>query len=156
MAASAWQLYNSAKKYIGNGVITLGAGTFKMALARSASNTSAFTLDAFGSLSGEISATGGYASGGKFIGPVTGVWTTGASAKQIKFDYSSIGLTFTASLSSLNNIKYAILHLVVLQLPHWLIVSFCASASFLQVKFNVSSPNTLTVIPAATGVFTLT
>jgi hypothetical protein len=72
MAASAWQLYNSAKKYIGNGVITLGAGTFKMALARSASNTSAFTLDAFGSLSGEISATGGYASGGKFIGPVTG------------------------------------------------------------------------------------
>jgi hypothetical protein len=110
MAASAWQLYNSAKKYIGNGVITLGAGTFKMALARSASNTSAFTLDAFGSLSGEISATGGYASGGKFIGPVTGVWTTGASAKQIKFDYSSIGLTFTASLSSLNNIKYAILH----------------------------------------------
>jgi hypothetical protein len=51
MAASAWQLYNSAKKYIGNGVITLGAGTFKMALARSASNTSAFTLDAFGSLS---------------------------------------------------------------------------------------------------------
>ena len=26
MAASAWQLYNEAKKYIGNGTITLGAG----------------------------------------------------------------------------------------------------------------------------------
>jgi hypothetical protein len=71
MAASAWQLYNSAKRYIGNGNITLGAGTFKMALANSASNTSTFTLDLFGSLSGEISATGGYTSGGKFIAPPT-------------------------------------------------------------------------------------
>ena len=44
MAASAWQLYNSAKKYIGNGTITLGAGVFKMVLATSASNTSTFTL----------------------------------------------------------------------------------------------------------------
>jgi hypothetical protein len=66
MAASAWQLYNSGKRYIGNGTITLGAGSFKMALANTASNTSTFTLDHFGSLSGEISATGGYASGGKF------------------------------------------------------------------------------------------
>jgi hypothetical protein len=40
MAASAWQLYNSGKRYIGNGTITLGAGSFKMALLNSASNTS--------------------------------------------------------------------------------------------------------------------
>ena len=33
MAASAWQLYNYAKRYIGNGTITLGAGVFKMVLA---------------------------------------------------------------------------------------------------------------------------
>jgi hypothetical protein len=33
MAATQWQLYNSAKKYIGNGTITLGAGVFKMVLA---------------------------------------------------------------------------------------------------------------------------
>jgi hypothetical protein len=44
MAASAWQLYNSGKRYIGNGTITLGAGSFKMALLNSASNTSTFTL----------------------------------------------------------------------------------------------------------------
>jgi hypothetical protein len=29
MAASAWQLYNSGKRYIGNGTITLGAGSFQ-------------------------------------------------------------------------------------------------------------------------------
>jgi hypothetical protein len=34
MAASAWQLYNSGKRYIGNGTITLGAGSFKMALLK--------------------------------------------------------------------------------------------------------------------------
>ena len=59
MAATAWQLYNSAKRYIGNGTITLGAGSFKMALATSASNTSTFTLSTFGSITSQISATGG-------------------------------------------------------------------------------------------------
>jgi len=154
MAASAWQLYNTAKKYIGDGTITLGAGSFKMALANSASNASTFTLETFGSLSGEISATGGYTSGGKEIVPATGQWTVGASAKQIKFTYSTVGLTFTASGSSLNNVKYAV-------------ITFGASAGvasarkllcFCQLsssQFTVSSPNTLTVLPAATGVFTL-
>lgn len=155
MAASAWQLYNSAKQYIGNGTITLGAGSFKMALANSASNASTFTLDTFGSLTGEISATGGYTSGGKELVPATGQWTVGASAKQIKFTYSTVGLTFTASGSSLSDIKYAV-------------ITFGASAGvasarkllcFCQLsstQFSVSSPNTLTVLPAGTGVFTLT
>jgi hypothetical protein len=80
MAASAWQLYNSGKRYIGNGTITLGAGSFKMALLNSASNTSTFTLSTFASLTGQISATGGYVSGGKELVPATGQWTVGASA----------------------------------------------------------------------------
>jgi hypothetical protein len=102
MAASAWQLYNSGKRYIGNGTITLGAGSFKMALLNSASNTSTFTLSTFASLTGQISATGGYTSGGKELVPATGQWTVGASAKQMKFTYSTVGLTFTASGSSLD------------------------------------------------------
>jgi hypothetical protein len=74
----------------------------------------------------------------------------------MKFTYSTVGLTFTASGSSLNDVKYAILH-------------FGASAGtgatarkllcFCQLslsQFTVASPNTLTVLPAATGVFTLT
>jgi hypothetical protein len=109
MAASAWQLYNSGKRYIGNGTITLGAGSFKMALLNSASNTSTFTLSTFASLTGQISATGGYVSGGKELVPATGQWTVGASAKQMKFTYSTVGLTFTASGSALTNVKYAVL-----------------------------------------------
>jgi hypothetical protein len=148
MAASAWQLYNSGKRYIGNGTIELGVGNFKMALLRSASNTSTFTLSTFASLTSEISATGGYVTGGKALVPATGQWTTGASAKQMKFTYSTIGVTFTASGAPLTNIKYAVIYQSGGKL-----LCFCQLSSS---QFTVASPNTLTVLPAATGVFTLT
>ena len=148
MAASAWQLYNYAKRYIGNGTIELGVGNFKMALFTSASNASTFTLSTFASLTSEISATGGYTTGGKALVPATGQWTVGASAKQMKFTYSAIGLTFTASGSALNNIKYAVIYQSGGKL-----LCFCQLSS---TEFTVSSPNTLTVLPAATGIFTLT
>ena len=109
MAATAWQLYNDGKRFIGNGTITLGAGSFKMALFTSASNASTFTLSTFASLTNQIAATGGYVSGGKALVPATGQWTTGASAKQMKFTYSTVGLTFTASGSSLTDVKYAVI-----------------------------------------------
>jgi hypothetical protein len=104
-----------------------------MALLNSASNTSTFTLSTFASLTGQISATGGYVSGGKELVPATGQWTVGASAKQMKFTYSTVGLTFTASGSALTNVKYAVLTLVRRRL--WLrLVNSCASASSLQVN----------------------
>jgi hypothetical protein len=148
MAATAWQLYNDGKRYIGNGTIQLGVNNFKMALFTSASNTSTFTLSTFASLTNEISATGGYVSGGKALVPATGQWTTGASAKQMKFTYSTIGVTFTASGAPLTNIKYAVIYNSAGKL-----LCFCQLSS---AQFTVSSPNTLTVLPAATGVFTLT
>ena len=160
MAASAWQLYNSGKRYIGNGAITLGAGNFKMALARSTASAgvSTFTLSTFNQITSagfEISATGGYTTGGKALVPATGQWTVGASAKQMKFTYSTVGLTFTASGSSLNNIKYAVLTFGVSAgvASTRKLLCFCQLSSS---QFSVSSPNTLTVLPAATGVFTLT
>ena len=152
MAATAWQLYNSAKKYIGNGTITLGAGVFKMVLARSASNASTFTLSTYASVTNEISATGGYVTGGKDLVPATALWTVGASAKQFKFTMSTVGLAFTASGASLTNIKYAILRNSTGATAGRLLC-FCQLSSS---QFTVTSPNTLTVLPAATGIFTLT
>jgi len=155
MAATAWQLYNTGKRYIGNGTIQLGAGNFKMALFRSSSNASTFTLSTFAQLTSQISATGGYVSGGKALVPATGQWTTGASAKQMKFTYSTVGLTFTASGASLTNIRYAVItygaSAAVASARK--LVCFCQLSS---AQFTVTSPNTLTVLPAATGVFTLT
>ena len=152
MAASAWQLYNEAKKYIGNGTITLGAGVFKMVLARSASNASTFTLSAYSELTNEISATGGYTTGGKNLVPATAQWTVGASAKQYKFTYSTIGLTFTASGASLTNVKFAVIRNST-GAGAGRLLCWCQLSSS---QFTVTSPNTLTILPAATGVFTLT
>ena len=152
MAATAWQLYNKAKQYIGNGTITLGAGVFKMVLARSASNASTFTLSTYASVTNEISATGGYATGGKALGPATALWTVGGSAKQFKFTMSTVGLAFTASGASLTNIRYAILRNST-GAGAGRLLCFCRLSSS---QFTVTSPNTLTVLPAATGIFTLT
>ena len=152
MAASAWQLYNSAKKYIGNGSITLGAGVFKMVLATSASNASTFTLTAYSQITSEISATGGYATGGKNLVPATALWTVNPiSAKQFKFTMSTVGLAFTASGASLTNVRWAILRNST-GAGAGKLLCFCQLSS---AQFTVTSPNTLTVLPAATGIFTL-
>lgn len=152
MAASAWQLYNEAKKYIGNGTITLGAGVFKMVLAQSASNASTFTLSAYSEITNEVAAAGGYVTGGRNLVPATAQWTVGASAKQMKFTMSSVGLAFTASGANLVNIKYAILRNSTGATAGRLLCWCQLSSS----QFTVTSPNTLTVLPAATGIFTLT
>lgn len=155
MAASAWQLYNEAKKYIGNGTITLGAGVFKMVLAKAASNASTFTLSAYSEITNEIAGsagTNGYIQGGRNLVPATAQWTVGASAKQMKFTMSSVGLAFTASGASLADIKYAILRNSTGAAAGRLLCWCQLSSS----NFTVSSPNTLTVLPAATGIFTLT
>ena len=152
MAASAWQLYNEAKKYIGNGTITLGAGVFKMVLAKAASNASTFTLSAYSEITNEVAAAGGYVTGGRDLVPATAQWTVGASAKQMKFTMSSVGLAFTASGANLVDIKYAILRNSTGAAAGRLLCWCQLSSS----NFTVSSPNTLTVLPAATGIFTLT
>ena len=152
MAATAWQLYNSAKKYIGNGTITLGAGVFKMVLAQTASNASTFTLSTYASVTNEVAAAGGYVTGGRNLVPATAQWTVGASAKQQKFTMSAVGLAFTASGASLVNIRYAILRNSTGAAAGKLLC-FCQLSSS---QFTVTSPNTLTVLPAATGIFTLT
>jgi len=152
MAATAWQLYNSAKKYIGNGTITLGAGVFKMVLAQTASNASTFTLSTYASVTNEVAAAGGYATGGRNLVPATAQWVQGASAKQQKFTMSTVGLAFTASGANLVNVRYAILRNSTGSGAGKLLC-FCQLSSS---QFTVTSPNTLTVLPAATGVFTLT
>jgi hypothetical protein len=152
MAASAWQLYNEAKKYIGNGTITLGAGVFKMVLAKAASNASTFTLSAYSEITNEVAAAGGYATGGRALVPATGQWVQGASAKQQKFTMSSIGLAFTASGAPIVDIKYAIIRNSTGTTAGRLLC-WCQLSS---ANFTVASPNTLTVLPATTGIFTLT
>jgi len=155
MAAQAWKIYASAKKKIGAGTIDLGSGIFKMSLHRDAASatiTSLSTITIFSSVTNEISARGGYAAGGRTLGPAAGLWTVGASALQYKFTYTTAGLVFTASGSSLIDIRYALIHSSAGSTTSGHVLCY---ASLSSTKFSISSPNTLTILPAATGIFTL-
>lgn len=155
MAAQAWQIYASAKKAIGNGTLVLGAGIFKMSLHKSSASTNIKVLSTrakFSSVGSEIAAQGGYVAGGRTIGPATGKWTVGASAKQYKFTYTTAGLVFTASGAALSIIRYALIHKSVGTATSGQVLCFCSLSS---AAFSIASPNTLTILPAATGVFTL-
>jgi len=143
MAASAFLIYNEAKKYIGNGTIVLGTSAFKLKLTNSASNASTFTLSTFASVTGEISARGGYVANGKAL--ATMAWTVGASAKSYKFDADD--LVFTASGSSLINVKFAVIGLSGGKALAWSKLS--------TAQFTITSPNTLTIQFNALGIFTM-
>ena len=154
MSAGTWQIFGRAKKYIGNGTITLGAGVFKLSLHRASASAAILLLSSrstFASIPGEISATGGYVAGGRNLLPATAQWTAGASAKAWKFTYSTVGLVFTASGASLSNIKYAVIRNSTGAGAGKLLCRVTLSTA----AFTVTSPNTLTISPAAGGVFTL-
>jgi len=154
MAAGPWQVFTAAKKYLGQGSINL-AGVFRMCLLNTTAsadmlkitNTGVSTWD---SVQGnEISARGGYVLGGRSLPNVN--WSVGASTKQYNFTYTATGIIFTASNSSLINIKYAAIRNSTAA-SAGLLLCFCTLSA---TQFTITSPNTLTILPAATGVFTL-
>lgn len=156
MAAQAWKIYAKAKKYIGNGTITLGAGVFKMMLLRNSATTLGInalsTTSVWSQISAaEINAVGGYAANGRNIGPATGTWTVGTSTKQYKFTYTTAGIIFTASGASLVNIRFAAIRNST-GAGAGKLLCYCSLSSS---AFSIVSPNTLTITPNASGVFTL-
>jgi hypothetical protein len=154
MAAGTWKIYAKAKYYIGNGTITLGAGVFKMELHRTSASAAILTLSTRStnaSIPAEISATGGYVAGGRNLLPATAKWVVGASARQYKFTYSTVGLVFTANGNSLNNIRYALIRNSTGS-GAGKVVCFCTLST---AAFTIANGNTLTISPASTGVFTL-
>jgi hypothetical protein len=112
--------------------------------------TSLSTISIFSSIVGEISAVGGYAAGGKAV--PTAIWTLGVSALQYKFTYASAGLVFTASGATLGNIRYALIRKSSGSTTSGFPLCYCSLSS---ANFSITSSNTLTILPAATGVFTM-
>lgn len=162
MAAGTWKIYAAAKRKIGTGGaamtaggITLGVGVFKMSLHRTSASANIKVLSTrstFASIGSEISARGGYVAGGRNLVPATGKWSAKNSAKQLVFYYSTVGLVFTASGSSLVNVRYAVIR-TSSSASGGKLLCFC---SLTTTQFTVTSPNTLTITPDPTnGVFTL-
>ena len=161
MAAGPWKIYGKAKKYIGNGTITLGTGSaIYMCLLKSSATAlnlhSLSTRSTWASLSAqEIAASGTYAANGRKIGTSAlseyGKWTVGASTLQYKFSYTTAGVIFTASGATLTGIRFAVLRNST-GAGTGRLLCFCTLST---AAFNSPSPNTLTIAPHADGVFTL-
>ncbi len=157
MAAGTWKIYAKAKKYIGNGPITLGTGSkIYMCLLKSSATAlnihSLSTRSTWNSLSAqEIAATGGYPANGRTLSPSVGKWTVGASALQYKFTYTTAGIVFTASGATLTGIRFAVLRNST-GAGTGKLIAFCTLSSS---AFSITSPNTLTILPPSSGVFTL-
>lgn len=141
MAASAFSVYNEAKKYIMNGTVQLATTALKLKLCNSASNAATLTLSTFASVNNEISATGGYVANGKALASMA--VSSIVSAKSYSFDAAD--LIFTASGASLKSIKYA-----VVGVSGGKVVCY---SKLTATAFGVTSPNTLTITFHANGLF---
>ena len=141
-------MYAKAKQYIGAGSIVLGSGIFKMQLHRTSASATILVLSTRSvstSIAAQISATGGWTTGGQTI-PAT-KWTVGASAKVYKFTYTTAGLIITASNSSLNNIRYALVRNSTSATGGKVLCFVTLSTA----AFTINSGSTLTIGPNATG-----
>ncbi len=150
MSVGPWTFYNKFRFKLGKKIIDLGVDAFGISLFKSTSNAATLTLSTLGSVTNEISATGGYALHGRSV--LARVWTVGTSAKQFKF-FASAPI-FTASGASLNNIKFAVLHDKTVGASAGLnpLVAFCQLST---AQFTISSGNTMAIVNPATGIFTL-
>jgi len=158
MAAGTWKIYAKAKQFLGNGTIVLGVGgdVFKLCLLKQSATAlgiaSLSTKSTWSELElDEISQRGGYVTGGRNLVPNTGLWTVGTSAKEYKFTYSTTGVVFTANGSDLIDIRFAVIRNST-GASAGKLLCFCSLST---LEFTISNPNTLTILPAATGVFTL-
>ncbi len=148
MAAQSFKIYNLAKKKLGQALLDLRTGNFRVGLYTSASNAATLTLGTLASLTNEVTEANGYSSSGKAL--ATRVWTVGASAKSYKFDGDDI--VWTGTGGTIPNIKFAVLwasgasagarHLV-------------AVASLTSAQFTLSQNNTLTLQFNSLGLFTM-
>lgn len=156
MAAGTWKIYTRAKRLLCTGSILLSTTPKYMSLHKASASANILKvsnggISTFASIGSEISARGNYTAGGIKVKVSTGNWTVGASTKQMKWTYTTIGLTFKASLSALNNIKYAAVRNSTGAGAGKVICYVTLSTA----QFTISTGNTLTIKPATTGVFTL-
>ena len=141
MAASKWQVYNTAKKYMLTGDIDLNATTIRMKLMAAAKSAvvSAFTRSTFASLT-HIATNLAVP-----ILSVTGNVVT-MSGSLARFD--STACVFSASGGAVSCL-YAVIGVSGGKAIAW---SKLTSTGVV----TVTDGNTLTITPAATGYFTLT
>jgi hypothetical protein len=144
MAAGAWTFYNIAKKKLADGSIDLDTNTFRMSLYTSASNAGTLTLSTRTSVTNEVTEQFGYSSSGKPLASIT--WAAGASAKVYRWNAAAI--VWTAAGGSISGVKFAVIWQSSGVIDKLLCFSQLSTAAF-----NITTGNTLTITPSASGIF---
>jgi hypothetical protein len=143
MAASAWRVYNEAKKYLLTGDIDLNTSLMRMKICKGtkAAGVSDYTRSTFASLSHETT---------NITTPLRTLTniavTAGASAKEIKFDFDDE--IWTASGGAITSVQYAVIGVSGGKALAWCKLSTAA--------IDIGSGSTLTITINASGAFTLT
>jgi hypothetical protein len=146
MAASAWRVYNEAKKYLLGADLDINAALMRIKLVKGggASTVSNYTVSTFAS-----AGSGNAVANIKTPHPksLTGITlSTGVSAKETKFDATNA--VFSASGGTMASIQYAVIGISGGKALCWCKLSTAA--------FDVTTGNTLTVQFNALGILTLT
>jgi hypothetical protein len=77
MTADAWVVHDKAKEYMGDGTIDLDGDSFKAILVASTSNLATTSVNAYATVTNELSTANGYTSGGLALTSVTWVESAG-------------------------------------------------------------------------------
>ena len=154
MAVGNWTFFPRWRKNMGNAGFAAGAltGHVKMLLYTSAAVLSAKTpVSCYFSLgtTNEVASTNDYGHGGKLCSTAT--WLSALSINNMRFTINS--KSFKGSSGAINNIRYAVLVTSGASTKANKLICWSALST---AQFNLASGNTLTVSPAATGVFNLT
>lgn len=148
MAVGAWTFYNHFKKNLGAALVNLSGGNFRIGLYTSASNAATLTLSTKGSVNNEVAEANGYSSSGKALASKT--WLSGASAGQWRFNAAAT--VWTGTGGTISNIKYAVIWASGATAANRKLVCYSQLSTS---QFNLTINNTLTITPAATGIFNL-
>lgn len=143
MAASAWRVYNEAKKYLITGDIDLNTSLMRMKLLKGtkAAAVSDYTRSTFASLTHE---TTNITTPLRTLTNI--VVTAGTSAKEIKFDFDDE--VWTASGGTITSLQYAVIGVSGGKALAWCKLSTAA--------FSLTDTSTVTIATNASGAFTLT
>lgn len=152
MAATAWQVYNKFKEYMGDNTIDMDAAIFKMSLVKGGTTVSDKTLSQWQQLSAiEVASGNGYVGNGRTVSGAT--WGAGASAGQTRFAAPN-DVIWTATGGAIQSIKYAVIFVSsptsagLEKLVCWSRLS--------STQFSMASTNTLTISAGGSAIFNLT
>jgi hypothetical protein len=152
-------MFNNAKKYLNSATLAL-PGTYRMALFTSACNlktgTSAKPLLAYGSVTSQVANGSGYVTSGQTL--TNERWTASANASTFLWRYTTTPPTgngkWSANGGSITGIKFAAIFLSHATAGSRLLLCYVTLTTGAG-GITLADTNTLTIKPAATGIFTL-